>query len=472
MRSCPRPTKAVAAVLAAIALGVLAGCAAPMNPRLDHFDPRAGYRFANLDAPDNSDDLFVILTFSGGGTRAAALAYGVMQKLADTPIQIFGQQRRLLDEVDVISAVSGGSFTAAYFGLFGDELFTRFQKDFLRANVQDGLVLNAMAPWGALRLLGPYYSRSDLAGDYYDRSIFRGRTFADLAARKRRPYIIINSTDMTIGAPFHFTQDQFDLLYSDLGPMSVGRAVAASSAVPVLLAPMTMRNYPAGDDFREPTWITRALDSDRPGSNARYRKAEQWQSYRDKERRPYIHLMDGALSDNLGVRPVLHALTTDSSWSLQSMVNLDRVRCIVVIVVNAGTQGLSELDRSRATPDVVNVARATGGALLTNTVLDSITLLRERIGSLQQAAHAPMPTSAPDSTVSGRNFLVIEVGFDGVRDPKRRADFWSIPTSFKLKDAQVDELIAVGGELLNADEGFQALVEALTPPPTTQPQGN
>jgi NTE family protein len=61
----------------------------------------------------------LILAFSGGGTRAAAFAYGVLEELAATPVVLGGRPRRLLDEVDLISAVSGGSFTAAYYGLYG-----------------------------------------------------------------------------------------------------------------------------------------------------------------------------------------------------------------------------------------------------------------------------------------------------------------------------------------------------------------
>jgi NTE family protein len=64
-----------------------------------------------------------MLTFSGGGTRAAALAYGVLETLRDTPIKIDGKTARMLDEVDLISSVSGGSFTSAYYGLHGDGIF-------------------------------------------------------------------------------------------------------------------------------------------------------------------------------------------------------------------------------------------------------------------------------------------------------------------------------------------------------------
>ena len=48
---------------------------------------------------------------------------------------------------------------------------------------------------------------------------------------------------MTLGARFEFTQDQFDLLCSDLSTVPVARAVAASSAFPILLSPLTLHNY-------------------------------------------------------------------------------------------------------------------------------------------------------------------------------------------------------------------------------------
>jgi NTE family protein len=103
------------AVLPAI---VLCGCAtvAPVNVPIDRVEPETGYRIAKLmvrdRGPTNNPDALVLLAFSGGGTRAAALSYGVLEELRRTPIVVKGHQHSLLDEVDVIAGVSGGSFTA------------------------------------------------------------------------------------------------------------------------------------------------------------------------------------------------------------------------------------------------------------------------------------------------------------------------------------------------------------------------
>ena len=128
------------AVLAAALL--LVGCASfPPNPPLAEYVPKAGYSFDKLGlGRNNTDKLFVIVTFSGGGTRAAALAYGVLEELRATPIRGSGADATLLDEVDVISSVSGGSFTAAYYALRGAKLFDEFPDRFLYRPIQSELL--------------------------------------------------------------------------------------------------------------------------------------------------------------------------------------------------------------------------------------------------------------------------------------------------------------------------------------------
>ena len=61
---------------------------------------------------EKSDDALFFISVSGGGTRAAALSYGVLEGLRDTTFVIDGEDRRLLDEIVYIRSVSGGSVTA------------------------------------------------------------------------------------------------------------------------------------------------------------------------------------------------------------------------------------------------------------------------------------------------------------------------------------------------------------------------
>src|SRR5438128_1804947 len=305
---------------------LLAGCAHyPVNARLTHAAPETGYRFTNLSHTNNSDSLFVVLAFSGGGTRAAALSYGVLEELAQTQIVWEGKCGRLLDEVDLISSVSAGSFTAAYYGLYGDRIFSDFETAFLKRNIQARLLAPYFSPINWFRLASPKFSRIDMAAEYYDRHLFGGHTFGDLLVQGRRPFLMINATDMSLGSRFEFTQEQFDLLCSDLSSFSLGRAVAASSAFPVLLSPITLRNYAGRCDSPEPDWIKTAL-ADTSASTRRRNQALEARAYLDSANRPFIHLLDGGLADNLGLRGPLEAiLARDNSWRAVKWFQMDRV---------------------------------------------------------------------------------------------------------------------------------------------------
>ncbi len=178
------------------------GCAHyAFNKPLKQVDPSTGYRGKYMGTPGNSKELVLYLTFSGGGTRAAAFAYGLLEELRETEVTINGQTRRLLDEVDGISAVSGGSFTAGYYGLFGDRIFDTFESTFLKKNIQGALTRRLLLnPFNWVRLLSPTFDRSDLAAEYYDKYVFEKGTFGDIAARKG-PMILINATDMVRYSP-------------------------------------------------------------------------------------------------------------------------------------------------------------------------------------------------------------------------------------------------------------------------------
>jgi NTE family protein len=91
-----------------LVLFLLNGCANYGTPKnIDIPDPRVAdtYSLHNWILTHNDEDIRLILTFSGGGTRAAALSYGVMLELRNIMIDKDGAQTRLLDEIDFISSV-------------------------------------------------------------------------------------------------------------------------------------------------------------------------------------------------------------------------------------------------------------------------------------------------------------------------------------------------------------------------------
>jgi predicted acylesterase/phospholipase RssA len=290
----------------------LSACATfQKNTPLSRYNETEGYRFDNLNRGiNNTDSLFIILAFSGGGTRAASFSYGVMEALRDQEIIWKGQTKRLIEEIDIISSVSGGSFTAAYYGLHGDGLFDgNFEQNFLKKNIEGELIFELFSPFNWYKLAGYGYSRSDLAADYYNEKIFKGATYADLIKKNSKPFVIINATDMSTGEQFPFIQDQLDLICSDLGSLHIARAVASSSAFPGLLTPLTYVNYAGNCHYKEPQWVELAIGDWRI-SPERANIAEKRRSYYQtppfKRKREFIHLIDGGVSDNIGIRGIIY----------------------------------------------------------------------------------------------------------------------------------------------------------------------
>jgi len=338
------------------------GCAHyPENARIKYSDPQSGYRFRNLTNTGNSDSLQVFLAFSGGGTRAAALSYGVPEELARTQIVWEGQHRRLLDEVDYISAVSGGSFTAAYYALYGDQIFDDFENKFLTQNIQGQLIWRMCSPVNWARMASPYFNRSDMAAEFYDRHLFGGKTYGDLLQRNRRPFLSLNATDMSLGASFQFTQEQFDYLCSEISPFPVARAVAASAAFPILLSPITVNNYAGSCGCVEPAWMT-AAPTNRQERSRRALKARELKSYQNSAQRPYLHLLDGGLTDNLGLRGPIEAVAVKGGIrnSIQDDLDPNLVSKVVIIVVNAAFRGDRGWDHYQKPPNIVQVTLALG----------------------------------------------------------------------------------------------------------------
>lgn len=470
-----------------IALALLVGCGTfPQNPRLEQYDPGRGYRFDPIaEEPDKRDEMFVILVFSGGGTRAAALSFGVLEALRDTAIRWQGRDTTLLEEVDVISSISGGSFPAAYYGLRGRAIFNEFPDKFLYRPVQTDLVKRMLSPASWLKLAGSSYGRSDLAAEFYDEHVFDGAAYAQLIERNQRPYVILNATDLATGTQFSFMQDQFDLLCSDLAGVKVARAAAASSAFPGGLTPLTFRNYAGSCNYEQPRWVAKALKDRKDRRNIqRTARADLRLSYaqtvddpqsgEQRPARPFIHLTDGGVADNIGLREPLAAInnTSGNSWSVLSRINLEQVNKLVVIVVNAATDPQTSLDQKAKVPGTVKTISKVATIPLDNYSFETLELLRKTVNEFNEEtrlisgckalAVAKGPKCALDIPAPHQvEFFAIEVAFEYIESDEERRWFKNLPTTFKLPRETVDRLRAAGREILDQDKEYQKLIEEL-----------
>jgi NTE family protein len=440
-------------LVAALAALPLAGCVSlsGANTALEQYDPAHGYRTFDAAQHREPGRSVVYLAFSGGGTRAAAFAYGVLEELHDTPISVDGEPKTLLDEVDTISGVSGGSFPAAYYGLYGDRIFQEFEPRFLRKNVQGALLLRALRPWNLLGLMTPWLSRSDLASSYYHKRVFDEATFADLT-EAGGPRIHINATDLSSGERFTFNQNSFDLVCSDLDVLPIATAVAASSAVPMLLSPITLKNYAGSCGYEPPQWVVEVLE-DADENERRSRAVRNYMRLRDAEHKSFIHLVDGGISDNLGLRPAIDFVSAAGGIEAARRVHgVEVPDRMVIIVVNAETDPDPRIDLTAAAPSFASLMNSVSGGQIRRYNFETLLLTKSL---LEQWGH---DLSSEEHRVTTH---MINVSFDALEDPDERRYFKRIPTSFTLSDRQVDRLREAGRQLLRDSPVFQRLLQEL-----------
>lgn len=466
-------TAGLLAVTAVAAM--LCSCASrPINDPIERVDLDSGYRPHLLmkNRENNDPETFFVLSFSGGGTRAASLSYGVLEELHRYVITVDGRQRRLTDEIDVITGVSGGSFTALSYALYGDRLFEEYEDRFLKRNVQGTLMKRSFGyPSNWFRMMSGKYGRSEIAAEFYDEILFENATFNDLSD-KGGPIAIPTGTVLSTGARLAFFQNDFDLLCSNLGTMKLSRAAATSSAVPVALSPVTLNNYGGQCNYEYPAWVRDAVEADpdtQPSARAmqRYREMQELQ---DSANHPYLHLVDGGVADNLGVRGVLEALEEISfSGAFRKKHDYGGIRRVVLIIVNAQSDKQNNWDMNEKPPNSIKQTLQSSGVPIARYTFDTVELMKELVNDeefrrqldIAKARLAGATVEEATARFPKTEMLVFDISFDAIRDPEERRYFKNLPTSFVLEDEQVDQLREIASELMRQSPGYQEVISII-----------
>lgn len=409
----------------------------------------------------------ILLAFSGGGIRASALSWSILKELAQYSYTSAGETRPLADDISVISSASGGSVTAAYFGLYGTEGLDRFEADFLTQENMSSLLSDAANPftWFDLAAIGE--SRSSLVAKMFDEKLFKQKTFADMNVAGK-PFVVLNATDMASGEIFPFTADRFDDICSDLNALPISTAVASSAAVPIVLSPMSFRNYSVTECQNRPVpqWITTKLE----GKYAPYLNVEEFKRaryvndlrrgsnrYRDIQ---YLYLVDGGLADNLGLGSLKQAIiSAHNGESLLRHINDGDVRRLVVIVVNSRSDANSALYQSSDRPGVFSMIGS-----VTTIPIDSTTAnVNGQMDNLLAEIRAASATAPKTAKFKGLEVYGIQIDFDQLRANKTeqrllRDQAKAIPTSWTMSEHDLGIIKQVGPLLLHQHPCFQKLL--------------
>jgi len=444
-----------------LVMSVLGGCeyVRPIpNVPLERWEPTGGYRFTNV-APaeaENSDSLLFVAAFSGGGTRASTLAFGALRELAHQQIVWEGKRKRLLDELDLIHALSGGTFTGGYYALFRDQIFHDFEHRFLRKDWDTELrdrILKSPSNW--IRLWSPYFGRAHIMAELLNEALFEQKTYADLAALHQRPMLIIHASDMATLSRFEFNQFQFDFICSDLSQLPIADASAASAALPLVLSPISFKNFSNKCQYVAPAWLEQAKRGGRGGAQ----RANELLSYLDAEKRPFIHLLDGGLSDNLALRGLIEGSGVQGSFEkLLVMGGVKNVKKLVILAVNAETSPDVMEFRSDHVPVLSKAMSSLIDIPINRYSFDTTTLIT--MGVEKWRAELKTKPRGPDSPwAKEADIYFINASLSEIEDPDERLGLMKIPTTLYLKDEHIDRLVMAASKLIRGNKEFQRLMK-------------
>ena len=415
---------------------ILQGCntlAYTNSPQLDDPPLSAGRASFALeeDRGEHHKTLFV-LALSGGGSRAAYWSASSMLKL-----QTLYQDLDMLAEVDAISAISGGSMSAAYYAISADgenDPYFEMEKGkrpIWDESVKQAVTINFLGRWfgnwfwphNFLRFWFTAYDRTDIMAETLSDNLYdthSGHDFTLGEINPNRPNLILNATissgeDYAKG--FTYTKEDFhDYLCSNVDDYELARAVMSSASFPAAFNSMTLRSYGQPDQQGR----CAALD--------------------ERAEKRYLHTIDGGTFDNLGLASGLRFLHENDQ---------DYERIVVILIdAYAKPMGLSTTDPNPRSPlDYI----------IDTNFMDSVNALMDRNRS---KVLSDMRNYAFRNAAEGKQTIFYHVTFESFNDEMRleqgsdqslKQALFEIPTSLSIDQAGKDAIDAAVEQMFTPD---------------------
>lgn len=373
-----------------------------------------------LSEMEQQDGRFVALAISGGGSRAANFGAAVMLEL---------QQRGLLQQVDVISGVSGGTLPAVYYGL-GDKAgsFAELEvREALGYDFQSSWIRRWFLPQNIFRYWLSDFTRSDIMVQVFNNQLYHDATFADL---RLHPKILLNATVHNDNTRFTFTDDRFQALHSILARYRVANAVNASSAFPGAFQDVSLQWY------MEPT--------------------------------QYLHLYDGGPIDNLGVQAIIEYVNRNIVG--RSLEGLFPKGCVILVVDATPASEHPELNFGQSSRSFIDYFVDTNAldamdAMLMESRRSLLSHMGIPVWSQDQKMRGTLPVNDPNQCGCEVRHIAIRQLFylDENDDTKLAERVTKIKTKFWVSKEEQDDLYLAGktlvklldGQNLLSDESFR-----------------
>jgi NTE family protein len=208
------------------------------------------------------------LCLSGGGFRAMLFHTGVLWRLNECGI---------LPKLKRISSVSGGSIIAGQLAMKWDSMdFSSGTAPNFKEQIVDpimNLANHSIDIWAGLKGIFSFGSISKYVAKSYSKFLFDDTSLHQITTKDpdNSPFFIFNSTSVQSGVLWRFTRDyMWDYRVGKIADRTVplAIAIAASSAFPPFLSPLTLHFEPSdfvadsGTDMQEDRFRTRVVLTD------------------------------------------------------------------------------------------------------------------------------------------------------------------------------------------------------------------
>ncbi|MGX1786900.1 patatin-like phospholipase family protein [Bosea sp. NPDC055332] len=453
-RSPYRQAAATFFVLVLLATSLVA-CASPANRPSNLRRTLTTPAARSFASASETGSTAIILALSGGGARSAAFGYGVLSELAEQ--QAPGHAgRSLADEVIAVAGVSGGGILAAHFALHGPQGLPAFRRDFLDQD-PEGALRTSFTPENLLR--GYRGGINDLSGlsDWLDTQLYHGATLGDLD-QPGRPRLLLHATELYNRTPFPFDRDSFQAICSDYDAFPLAHAVAASSAVPVLFAPVVLENFnptcPASDGGSVPAAGRSTFARHVEASQARYGSEAELH---------YLKLLDGGLVDNLAVRNLIRAMNRPAP-ALVSATAAQRLRRVVVIVADASMRVGGEMSQAIDGPNAPETITASLDAMIDNASRASLDALdREAASWRDRLVRWRCALVASKPGCRQLQLTIVRLSLADLQSPTERSRILQLHNKLTLRAEEVDFLAGLGRRVLSGNPDYRRTIEAPLP---------
>jgi len=445
-----------------IVLIILLCCCAPRY----NLQKSDDFKLKQINKVEQDEKALIFLSLSGGGSRAATMSWRTLEVFKNIPYIYKNEngekiKSNLADQIDYVSGISGGSFAASAWCLYKDSMNV-FRKKFIDVNVQKKLALKPILyPWIGFRMIfSNNYDRIDVAAHYYDKYVFEKKTFKDLPSH---PVLWVNSTHLALATRFTYTQEFFDLLNSDLNSYPIGFACAASSAFPILLSPITLKNY------------GKTLPDSIMKQNTKYRMAKRnskrniekdfycrmIEFYNDKSNK-WMHYADGGLVDNQGLQIIIDNFSTNGIINKALNNSNKPLNRLVIINVNAGTDKEDNSCKKEKAPGVTSV--------INYTMTTSMNILSAKrwmkIKSLcseqnKVAINAKKNNDSSSTLIELEKPYCIEINARNLDSKNLKQAFSELPTSFYMNKEQIALIDSVVPILIKENKDVQRLIKTI-----------